>query len=252
MTNGTGRRHTPAARTTGQAHGYADGGARDARLVAAVRDGDDDALEALVTEHLGLVRRIVRRFAVPGDQVDDLVQEGVVGLLKAARRFDPRRGVPFEAYATALVSGEIRHHLRDRSSTVRLPEAVRDLRAHLRVLADGEWADTGREPRLAELAALAGVTDEAAAEAVSAGIAPLEADLPARDADPGQSDDRVELEARLGRLGHRERAVVYLRFFEDLTQHEIAERVGISQMHVSRILRGALDKMRAGFEEERA
>ncbi len=247
MTNGTGRRHMPAARTPhSRAPGRSEqGGARDARLVVAAREhGDRDALQELVSRHLPLVRRIARRNAVHRDQVDDLVQEGVVGLLKAIRRFEPCRGVPFPAYASALVAGEIQHHLRDRSSCLRLPEPVRTLRGHLRALAAEARAETGREPELAALAALAGVSDEAASEAATAGLVPLERDLPAPDAELRRSEWRADLEGRLARLDRREREVVYLSFFADLTQDEIGRRLGISQMHVSRLLRGALERMR--------
>jgi RNA polymerase sigma-B factor len=240
MTVGTGRRRKPAARTSNAERDRA----RDARLIAAVREHDDPgALERLVTENLWLVRRIARRHAAYGEQVDDLVQEGLVGLLKAIQRFDPERGVPFPAYASGAVAGEIRHALRDRSSCLRLPEPVQELRSRLRSLADEARAETGSEPGLADLAARAGVDDGAAAEATTAGVVPLQTDLPAPDAELGRSEARAELDARLARLDHREREVVYLRFFADLTQDEIAKRVGISQMHVSRILRGALEKM---------
>ena len=248
MTNGTGRRHMPAARTTERrvdgpgAHG---GGARDARLVAAVREhGDPEALEELVTGHLGLVRGIARRNAGSRDQVDDLVQEGVIGLLKAIRRFEPRRGVPFEAYASALVAGEIRHHVRDRSSCLRLPEPVRELRARLRGLAAEARAETGREPELASLASAAGVSERAAAEAALAGVVPLDGDLAAADSGLGQSERRADLEVRFRTLDERERQIVLLRFFADLTQEEIGRCLGVSQVHVSRILRGALETMR--------
>ena len=247
MTNGTGRRHMPAARTPSRANarGGDQSGARDAQLVAAVREHDDpDALQALVTEHLGLVRRIARRNAVAGEQVDDLVQEGLVGLLKAIRRYEPRRGVPFPAYASTLVAGEISHHLRDRSSCLRLPEPVRELRGQLSRLAAEARAEKGHEPDIAELAALAGVSDEAASEAATAAVVPLEGDLPASEEELARSESRADLEARLARLDGREREVVYLRFFADLTQQEIGACLGISQMHVSRVLRGALEKMR--------
>jgi RNA polymerase sigma-B factor len=200
LTNGTGRRQTPAARPTERGEARRE---RHARLVLAAREHDDrDALEALVCEHLALVRSIARRFGQDTDQRDDLVQEGVIGLLKAIRRFDPGRDVPFPAYATTAVTGEIRHHLRDRSSCVRVPEA-------------------------------------AAAEVV-----PLEHDVATTASDFGRSEDRVELGQRLSCLGPREREVIYLRFFVDLTQDEIARCVGISQMHVSRLLHRALDAMR--------
>jgi RNA polymerase sigma-B factor len=242
MTEGTGRRRTPAART----HTTERGAARDARLVAAARGrGDADALQALVTEHLGLVRGIARRLAVHGDQVDDLVQEGMVGLLKAIRRYEPDRGVPFPAYARTVVEGEIRHHLRDRASCLRVPEPVQELRARLRAIADEARAASGAEPPLAELAAHAGVSGEAAAEAATAGVVPLEADLPAPVGELLRSEARAELDGPLACLGPREREVVYLRFFVDLTQGEIAACLGISQMHVSRILRAALERMQA-------
>jgi RNA polymerase sigma-B factor len=245
MRAGTGRRRQPAARTpqTEQAQ------ERDARLLAAVRNRDDpDALRALVTEHLGLVRRIARRHAARGDDVDDLVQEGVVGLLKAIRRFDPHRGVPFPAYASTVVDGEIRHHLRDRSSCVRLPGPLQELRARLRVLAAEAQAVTGGEPDLAALAENAGVSDEAAVEAATAGVVPLQSDVPAPESELRRTETRADLGGRLARLDRREREIVYLRFFADLTQAEIATRLGISQMHVSRILRAALETMRGALD----
>jgi len=122
--------------------------------------------------------------------------------LEAIRRFDPGRDVPFPAYAIMAVTGEIRHHLRDRSSCVRAPEAT------------------------------------------TAEVIPLDDDVPTTASDFGRSEDRVELGQRLSCLGRREREVVYLRFFADLTQDEIARHVGISQMHVSRLLRCALEQMR--------
>jgi RNA polymerase sigma-B factor len=240
MTAVAGRRRTPAARITNTDPDRA----REARLIAAVREHDDPAaLYALVSENLSLVRRIARRHAVYGEQVDDLVQEGMVGLLKAIQRFDPERGVPFPAYASGAVSGEIRHALRDRSSCLRLPEPVQQLRSRLRALADEARAETGSEPGLSDLAAWAGVDDEVAAEAATAGVVPLEVDLPAPESELRRTEARAELDGRLARLDPREREVVYLRFFVDLTQDEIAERLGISQMHVSRILRDALETM---------
>jgi len=241
MRDGTGRRLRPATRasTTGSQ------GSRETRLVIAARDDDDaEALRALVVGHHDLVRRIAARHASGVDQADDLVQEGMVGLLKAIRRFDPGRGVPFPAYASAVVQGEIRHHLRDRSSCLRLPEPVRQLRARLRDLADHVRADSGREPPIGALAERAGVGDRAAAAALTATVVPLDGDVPAADPDFLRSDERVDLESGLARLDDREREVVFLRYFADLTQDEIAKRVGVSQMHVSRILRGALETMR--------
>jgi RNA polymerase sigma-B factor len=227
MTEGTGRRRKPAARTPSD---------------------DPDAVEALVEQHLGLVRRIARRHAAREEDVDDLFQEGVVGLLKAIRRFEPDRGVPFGAYAAIVVEGEIRHHLRDRASCVRLPEPVQELRARLRVLADEARARTGAEPELGELADEAGVGRETAAEAATAGVVPLESDVPASEAELRRREARADLDGGLASLDRRAREVVYLRFFVDLTQAEIAARLGVSQMHVSRILRGALETMRSALD----
>ena len=211
MTEGTGRRRMPAARTH-----YASGPggdpirARDARLVAAVREHDDrDALQELLTEYLGLVRRIADlrcgqrsgRRPRPG---------GVVGLLKAIQRFEPRRGVPFPAYARTLVAGEISHHLRDRSSCLRLPEPVHELRGRLRRLAAEARAETGREADIGALATRAGVSGEDVVEAATAGIVPLEDDLPAIGDELALTERRADLEPRLARLDRREREVVYL------------------------------------------
>jgi RNA polymerase sigma-B factor len=227
MTAGTGRRRQPAARTP---------------------HDDPDAVQALVEQHLGLVRRIARRHAPREEDVDDLFQEGVIGLLKALRRFDPERGVPFGAYAAIVVEGEIRHHLRDRSSCLRLPEPLQELRARLRVLADEARARTGTEPELAALAADAGVCEDAAVEAATAGVVPLESDVPAPEAELRRTEARADLDGRLASLDRRAREVVYLRFFADLTQAEIAARLGVSQMHVSRILRDALETMRGALD----
>ncbi len=240
MTVGTGRPRTPAARTPNADRERA----REARLIAAVREHDDpEALSALVAENLALVRRIARRHAVYGEQVEDLVQEGMIGLLKAIQRFEPERGVPFSAYATGAVSGEIRHALRDRSSCLRLPESVQELRSRLRALADEVRSETGGEPGLSDLAARAGVDGRSAAEAATAGVVPLEEAVPASEAELVRTEARAELGGRLARLDRREREVVYLRFFAERTQAEIAEHLGISQMHVSRILRAALETM---------
>ena len=252
MTKGTGRRHSPAARTRVSRSGRRESRCgRDIRLVVAVRnDGDERALGALVSEHRGLVERIARSNAPRADQIDDLVQEGTLGLLKAIRRYEPSRGVPFEAYASTIIAGEIRHHLRDRASCLRLPERVRELRTRLRVLAEEAEAERGRPAPLRTLADLAGVSEEAAAEAASAGLQLVDEELPTADPQFAASEDRIELGARLSRLDDREREVVFRRFFQDLTQQEIAAELGVSQMHVSRLLRGALEKMRADLGEQ--
>lgn len=251
MRDGTGRRRLPAARTTTQATSRERPPARDARLVAAIHDGEDqESLRALVQEHRGLVERLARAHATSHDDVDDLIQEGSVGLLKAIQRYEPSRGVPFEAYASLLITGEIRHHLRDRASCLRLPEPVRELRSRLGVLRDEARAELGREATIHELASRAGVTHDLAVEAVTAGVSPLEDEPVELREELATPEERVVLGKPLDALSRREQHVVYYRFFADLTQREIADLLGISQMHVSRLLRGALETMRTRLDEE--
>ena len=163
------------------------------------------ARHELIERHLPLVRTLARRYAGHEESLEDLVQVGAIGLIKAVDRYDAGRGVALGAYATPAIAGEIRHHLRDRSGPVRVPRRL--AAAGLRVTA-----------------------------------VPLEC-----VADPGQAGDPVErlaLGAALRRLHPRERQVVHLRFVEDLSQAQIAARIGLSQVHVSRTLRRALHRLR--------
>lgn len=162
----------------------------------------------LIEDHLPLVRSVARRFARGGETLDDLVQVGTIGLIKAVDRFDGARGTALEPYAAAAIAGEIRHHLRDRCVPVRVPRALQAGGVRVRPVA----LETAHEP----------VTDPV-----------------------GQADDRVLLAAALRVLDARERHLVVLRYFGDLSQSEIGARVGLSQVHVSRLLGGALAKLRA-------
>jgi RNA polymerase sigma-B factor len=161
------------------------------------------ARRLLIERHLPLVRSIARRYAGGGEPLEDLAQVGAIGLIKAADRFDEARGVAFAAYAAPLVAGEIRHHLRDRCAPVRVPRRLQ-------------------------------------AEGVRVTAVELEqADGPQPDP-MGEAHDRVALGAALRALAPTERRVVQLRYLEDLTQAQIARRIGRSQVHVSRTLRAAL------------
>jgi RNA polymerase sigma-B factor len=219
--------------------------------------------DELVEEHAGLARLLARRFANRGETTDDLVQVALVGLLKAVERFDPGRGFQFSTFATPTILGELKRHFRDHGWAVRVPRSVQDLRLELGRIVAALGQERGQSPTPAEVAERAGVSEEEVLEAMEAGSLyrlssldqPASHDdkeangLAARlgDDDPGfeQIEHRAELDELLGTLPDRERRIVELRFFEGMTQSEIAERVGVSQMHVSRLLTRSLELLRA-------
>jgi len=243
-------------------HGGVDrmGGAHAARLQQSTSPNWDPAERAALIEgHLPLVEAIARRFATRGEPLEDLVQVGSVGLIKAVDRFDPCYGVDLHAYAALTITGEIRRHLRDGGWPVRVPRRARE-RAPL-VEASGRTlaARLERAPTPAELASETGLTRAALAE-VQAGAAaarhphPLDGNAldfpdPARETELEQLEDRAAVAAALARLARRERRVVALRYYLDLSQDVIAEEVGLSQVHVSRLLRTSLERMRAALGE---
>jgi RNA polymerase sigma-B factor len=224
-----------------------------AGLVRAYRERGDLAARArLVEDHLPLVRAVASQYTRRGDQLDDLVQVGSIGLMKAIDRFEPERGVAFVAYAAPTIRGEISHYLRDRSSLVRISSRIRELRSRLARISDELGWRLGRPPSAAELAAAAGVDEARAAEAIRAEpvYCPETDDLEAQTVDAYQTmDDRAVLTAAMKTLTVVERRVVYRRFFEDSTQTEIARELGISQVHVSRLVRQAVNKMREVLED---
>jgi RNA polymerase sigma-B factor len=204
--------------------------------------------DRLVEEHMGLVRAIARRHARGREPVEDLVQVGAIGLLKAIGRFDPGRGKPLRALAAASIEGEIRHHLRDRAGTVRTPGPLHALAARARAARADLEARRGRPPAVAEIAAELGA-DEAE---VAAALAAVEPPVPLRAAEapaapPDRGDERALVEAGLSVLSGRERRIIELRYFEDRRQTDIARELGISQAQVSRLIRRALDRMRAAL-----
>lgn len=226
---------------------------------------DEHARDELVVEYLGLVRSLARRYARGSEPIEDLVQVGSIGLVKALDRFDPERG-DFTAYAVPTIVGELKRHFRDRTWAVAVPRRVKDLSVaaskHLELLS----SELGRSPTIAELAKAAGVGEEEIVEALEAtraqALVPLVTDAEdegdpgpiatlGRD-DPGfgEVDDRSLLAQGLQLLDARERRIIGLRFVGDLSQSEIAQELGISQMHVSRLLRVALEKMRMSMDPE--
>jgi RNA polymerase sigma-B factor len=210
----------------------------------------------LIEEHLSLARTLARRFANRNEPLDDLEQVAMLGVLKAVERFDPDHGTPFAAFAIPTVVGELRRHFRDRGWMVRVPRRVQDLHLRIGTVVSELSQLLGRSPSPTEIADAAGVRDEDVLEALEAGnrYRPTSLDVAASgsdgDARMGRSDielvsveDRATLLHLLRHLPERERRVMYMRYFEDMTQAEIAEAIGVSQMHVSRLLTRSLDAL---------
>jgi RNA polymerase sigma-B factor len=228
-------------------------GRQEVRLLRAYRERGDLAARAqLVENHLPLVRAVASRFAGRGEQFDDLVQVGSIGLIKAVDRFQPDRGVAFAAYAVPTIRGEISHHLRDRTSVVRISSRMRELRTRLNRVSDELSRRLGRQPSLAEVAAAAGVDESRVALAFRPEPS-LTDELDEVGAAPADAyedcDRRTALAEAMRALSETERQVVYRRFFEDSTQAEIARELGLSQMQVSRMVRQAVKKMREVLED---
>lgn len=220
----------------------------------------------LVEAHIGLAEYLARRFSNRGEPLDDLVQVASVGLLKAVDRFDPGRGVEFSTYATHTIVGELKRHFRDKGWAVRAPRRMQELYLRLGGIVSSLNQRLGRSPTIAELAAEAQVSEEEVLEALEAGQAyrftSIDAPGPGGDEgdtmsaqlgadDPGMIDAerRMALSPLLATLPEREQLILHLRFFEGLTQSVIAERLGISQMHVSRLLARSLAQLRSAAED---
>ena len=227
----------------------------------------DERLRAeLIEAHLGLAEYLARRFANRGEPLDDLVQVASTGLIKAVDRFEPERGLEFSTYATHTIVGELKRHFRDKGWAVRVPRRMQELHLRLSSLVSTLNQELGRSPTVAEIATAAGVSEEEVLEAVEAGQAyrftSLDAPAPGEEGGSlvstlGQEDEqlvetehRVALSPLLRRLPARQQKILHLRFFEGLTQSEIAGRLGISQMHVSRLLARSLAQLREAAEED--
>ena len=222
--------------------------------------GDADAL---VEEHLGLADRIARRLTPAGQAREDFVQVARLGLVEAARRFEPGRGVPFSAYASTVITGHLKHHLRDRCWSVRPPRRLQDLWLQATATRDRLSQRLGRAPTVAELAGALEVSEVQLVEALGAQQAwsadsferLTDAQGPAWEPAVAEAgfelvDDRSWLRPALKDLPERLQLIVELRFVHELTQSQIAERVGVSQMHVSRLLAQALAQLRDAAELE--
>lgn len=218
--------------------------------------GAADPAADLVRRHLSLVRQLARRYAGRGESLEDLVQVASVGLVAAARRYDPVRGVPFVAYALPTIDGELRRYLRDRCSSVRVPRREQEYAAALRRAATDAAQRLGREASLDETADAAGISRERARDAIVATLAPASLTALERQPSPDAEAEIESCEQRalvndlLEALDPGEREVVRLRFAGDLSQSEIARRLGTSQSSVSRVLTAALAKLRDSLEPE--
>jgi RNA polymerase sigma-B factor len=227
--------------------------------------GDRAARDRLVEEMMPLVHSLARRYAGRGEPVDDLVQVGAIGLIKAIDRFELDRGVELSTYAVPTIVGEIRRHFRDRSWSVHVPRRMKELSLRVSRLVDDLSAELGRAPTVAELAEAADVEEEDVVEALETARAHTPASLSTPVDASGEltlidliGDDEAGYEAlergsvvRTGLEGleERERRIVILRFLKGMTQSEIAAELDISQMHVSRLLRRALAAMHGRIDD---
>ena len=231
-------------------------------------EGDQEAREQLVMSHMNLVRFLANKFKNRGEPIDDLIQVGYLGLLKAIDRFDPSRGLEFTTYATPTILGEIKRHFRDKGWSVRVPRRLQELSAKVNKATDALTTELQRAPTVDEIADYLEVTADEVLEALESSSAyssvPLEApgnldadDAPSiidryaiNDSDLEVTDDRLVLEEVLSTFGPREREVIDMRFIQGMTQIEIAKQLGISQVQVSRLLRRTLKKVQDKLDPE--
>jgi RNA polymerase sigma-B factor len=243
--------------------------AEEARLWRALaQTGDPAVREELIRRNMPLAKRLALRYRGASEPFDDLLQVANLGLVNAVDRFDSKRGIPFTAFASPTILGELKRHFRDRVWTVRVPRGLHDRMAEVDKAIAELTRELQRSPSVGEIAERLELEQTDVLEVLEANHnrRPLSLDRPggedSDDVSPaewvGEEDERFELvegrialDAALPYLEERERIVLRLRFVEDMTQSQIAERIGHSQMHVSRILRRALARIRERFEQER-
>jgi RNA polymerase sigma-B factor len=223
--------------------------------------------ERLVDQYIGLVEFLSRRFRNRGEPHEDLVQVGTIGLLKAIERFDLDRQVEFSTYATPTIVGELKRHFRDKGWAVRVPRRLQELHLELTKIIALLGQELGRSPTVAEIAKAADTNEETVLEGLEIAQAysftSLDAPIDGGDRESGSFadqmgavDDQLEnleyraaLAPEMAKLPERERRILFLRFYRGLTQSEIADRLGISQMHVSRLLNRTLMRLREALED---
>ena len=234
-----------------------------------VRHRDPATREELVRRNLPFAKRLALRYRGASESFDDLLQVANLGLVNAVDRFDPERGIPFTAFASPTILGELKRHFRDRVWTVRVPRGLHDRMAEVDKAITELTKELQRSPAIGEIAKKLELEQTDVLEVLEASHnrRPLSLNRPTGPDDPEESpptewigtedegfelvEGRIALDAALPYLDDRERLVLRLRFVDDMTQSQIAERIGHSQMHVSRILRRALARIRERIEEER-
>jgi RNA polymerase sigma-B factor len=222
----------------------------------------DPALRATIVERgASLARRVARRFSDTSEPFDDLCQVAMIGLLKAVDRYDPEFGVRFGTFATPTIMGELRRHFRDHTWAVHVPRGAKELRIQINAAVDEMTAQLGHSPTVDEIASGLGLRREQVLEGLEAssvysavsldglqGVEPTD-----EHASPtNRVLDRQVLARLLDRLPKRERNILYLRYFHELSQAQIAERVGTSQVHVGRLIAASLSSLREWAEERSA
>jgi RNA polymerase sigma-B factor len=236
---------------------------RTAELFSRLPD-DAAAREDLVLIYQPLAEYLARKFAGRGEAVEDLIQVASIGLLNAIDRFDTGREVQFPTYAAVTIVGELKRHFRDKGWSVRVPRRLQEVGLRVNRVLGELWQELGRSPTVAEIAMKLELPEEQILEAMEAMQAYSTTSLDAPIGEDGlthgdmlpQEDDSLELleswasvGPMLRELPQRERRILYLRFFKGLTQTEIAEQLGISQMHVSRLLSQTLAQLRGAINE---
>jgi RNA polymerase sigma-B factor len=238
------------------------------KLEEYAESGDKVLRDEILASQVGLAEYLARRFKNRGEPIEDLIQVALLGLLKAVERFDPSRGLEFSTFATPTIVGELKRHFRDKGWAVRVPRRVQELHLRMGTVVNNLSQELGRSPTIPEIAHRAEVSVDEVLEAMEAGRAYRFSSIDA----PGDDDDRApspgaaqlgeddtgleEVEQRMllspliASLPKREQMIIHLRFFRGMTQSEIAARLGISQMHVSRLLARSLAQLRdrAGAE----
>ena len=230
--------------------------------------GDPTAREELIRRTLPLARRLASRYARRGEPIDDLLQVASIGLIKSIDRFDPTLGLAFSSFAVPSILGELKRYFRDHGWAARVPRPVQERVLKVNAAVEALSRQNGRAPKPREVAAAIGESIEDVLEAMEAATAhsAVSLDAPLGNDDEGTMtyansvgevdrrlelvEDRTVVDATMHALPERERRILHLRFDEDLTQAEIAERIGVSQMHVSRLIRRALTRLRTVAEAE--
>ncbi|MFI6238837.1 SigB/SigF/SigG family RNA polymerase sigma factor [Micromonospora sp. NPDC050795] len=232
------------------------------RQMAATANGDPRRAalrEGAIKAWLPLANHLAKRYAGRGEHIDDLTQTAVIGLVKAVDQFDATRGVAFTAYAIPTIIGELKRHFRDRTWAIRVPRRLQELRLAITAANSTLTHTLGRSPKVADIATYLGVTEEAVLEGIEGARAyrttslstPLGTDttaelgdtLGATEHDYELVELRVSLIPALATLPDRERKILTMRFYGNMTQAQIAEQIGVSQMHVSRLITKALDRL---------